>query len=94
MRIYVERVTSLVAQAGKVRMDLGMTSEQMLEAMNTFAEHLTGEQVLDWFESLPNEDEDEGCLCADCNGSGEGQHDGTVCRSCKGSGMIHERLDA
>ena len=27
-------------------------------------------------------------LCAQCNGSGEGQHDGTRCMSCKGKGTI------
>lgn len=29
---------------------------------------------------------DEPHLCAQCNGSGEGQYDGTRCRGCKGSG--------
>lgn len=27
-------------------------------------------------------------LCAQCNGSGEGQYDGTTCRSCKGRGTV------
>ena len=31
-----------------------------------------------------NESDDD--LCANCNGSGEGQYDGTRCPVCKGSG--------
>jgi hypothetical protein len=34
-------------------------------------------------------DEDgEDPLCAQCNGSGEGQHDGTRCMTCKGKGTV------
>jgi hypothetical protein len=34
------------------------------------------------------DDNGEDPICAQCNGSGEGQHDGTRCMSCKGKGTI------
>ena len=36
---------------------------------------------------IESEDQED-TLCAQCNGSGEGQHDGTRCMSCKGKGTI------
>jgi DnaJ-class molecular chaperone len=42
-----------------------------------------------WYDVCDNpelrDDEDWG-ICAQCNGSGEGQYDGTRCGRCKGSG--------
>jgi RecJ-like exonuclease len=32
------------------------------------------------------ESEDNGHICPDCNGSGEGRYDGSHCRKCGGSG--------
>ena len=33
------------------------------------------------------EDELEGEMCENCNGSGEGRYDGTTCWHCKGRGV-------
>ena len=41
-------------------------------------------------EEAPGSDEPP--LCANCNGSGEGQHDGTNCRKCGGTGSEREAL--
>lgn len=34
------------------------------------------------------EDELEGEMCENCNGSGEGRYDGTTCWHCKGKGVV------
>ena len=33
------------------------------------------------------------CICAACNGSGEGRHEGNTCYACKGMGEINTRSE-
>lgn len=36
----------------------------------------------------PQPEEEEGSICPNCNGSGEGMYDGSTCSQCKGRGEV------
>ncbi len=39
------------------------------------------------------DDDDDDYLCAQCNGSGEGQHEGTRCLKCGGGGTERQDIE-
>lgn len=49
------------------------------------AAHFVADAALN-VQAVVSSENEEPALCAQCNGSGEGQYDGTHCGFCKGSG--------
>lgn len=47
-----------------------------------------GNKIGSWSMDVPDDPEEDGDICPDCNGSGEGMYDGTTCRKCNGKGSI------
>jgi len=91
MRLYFERV-ALSANQGQLRAEVGMTTKQMLDAMTTFCEHLTDEEVQDWFEQLPAPDGEGSEPLPDWRISNDISRTlrppfSTLCAGCNGSGQ-------